>query len=68
MENELIIDEATFMRRAGAPRGNKNAAKPTPERRVALSTSITRETKRELLRRAREAGTSTGRVIDALMR
>lgn len=53
--------------RRGAPKGNVNAKKPEVEKRVALNTSIKKETRAELFRRAEEAGVSVGRIIDGLI-
>lgn len=54
-------------RRRGAPKGNANAKKPEVEKRVALNTSIKKETRAELFRRSEEAGVSVGRIIDGLV-
>lgn len=53
--------------RRGAPNGNANAKKPEVKRRIALNTSIKKETRAELFRRAEEAGVSIGRIIDGLV-
>lgn len=53
-------------RSRGAPRGNKNAAKPKGERRVTMSVSVAPETRDAILRAAHAENTSAGKVIDAM--